>query len=150
MNESEIAVDTREIVEYAQRMAAASPSITKELGVALRKSAGPIAATAKALAPELSGAKKQISSSTRIGGGIKRVYIKAGTTDGASPGKAFEGPKPLRHPLFGNRKFWYSQSARPFLRPAYAVHVATVQADAEAAVFRVLYAAGYTSLHHSS
>lgn len=72
---------------------------------------------------------KEVSStfSTRIPGSIKvvtseetgRVQIKGG---GAKAPNAypFDPPSnpPVRHPLFGNRDYWYAQPYRPFLEEA--------------------------------
>lgn len=49
-----------------------------------------------------------------------RVSVLAGSAD-ATAAAAFEHrgvPGQFRHPLFGNRAYWYNQRAHPYLRPA--------------------------------
>lgn len=142
----ELTVDVTDVVAFAHEMAlAAEPNITRELGVALRTSAKPIAATAASLAPSLSGSATQIGPTVRVVGGVTKIAVKAGF-EGRSepPAKAFEGPGPFRHPVFGNRNVWVSQAPKPYLRPAIEQHKAAVALAADEAVFRVLYEAGFT------
>jgi hypothetical protein len=40
----------------------------------------------------------------------------------------------FRHPLFGNRRHWYDQRARPFIRPAIEGHLDEVASDIAQAV----------------
>lgn len=95
-------------------------------------------ATRKAVRPRLreSGqtiaddAKTRASWSTRIPATIRvtasfrpnfeGVTIRAGgrSAPHARPYENFGGRGQFRHPLFGDRKRWYTQAARPFLAPA--------------------------------
>ena len=40
----------------------------------------------------------------------------------------------FRHPLFGNRRHWYSQRTRPFLQPAVEAKRGFIRREAEAAI----------------
>lgn len=52
-------------------------------------------------------------------------------------------PGTFRHPLFGNRHYWYSQRARPYLGPAYDMHLDSTVAQIGDAVDRVTRDAGF-------
>lgn len=52
-------------------------------------------------------------------------------------------PGVFRHPLFGNRSYWYSQRARPFLGPAFDAHADSTVAQMNDAVERVTRDAGF-------
>jgi hypothetical protein len=49
----------------------------------------------------------------------------------------------FRHPLFGDRDFWYEQTARPYVWPAVAATQQAVAVEVDAAIDDVLTAAGF-------
>lgn len=100
-----------------------APEIHKDLRVRFRDVAKEVAQTAKSNA----------SWSKRIPGAIGVTVSNKGVGVRVSKKKAPHGPlyergnkgsrsSSLRHPLFGNKAFWFSEPIRPFLRPAVEDH----------------------------
>lgn len=67
-----------------------------------------------------SGFSRRIPLSIRVATYNGRTYVEGGgpTAPNAFPFDPPPGEVPSRHPLFGNRKRWYSQPYRPFLEQA--------------------------------
>lgn len=62
-----------------------------------------------------------ISATPRVRGSGITVDLRISHAKSKGAGPAFEqigGASTFRHPLFGNRNYWYPQAADPFLRPA--------------------------------
>lgn len=113
----------------------------REMGKTMKRSAKSI----------LQDAKARASWSSRIPGALStRVTGKSASSPGVDlVGKTGRAPhmRPyegwtkggkqasFRHPLFGNRNYWYSQPARPFITPAISKGVKQFRKDvADAAV----------------
>lgn len=119
--------------------------LSRELRPQMRKTAQPI----------LNRARRNASWSTRI---PKATRIQTslstrhpGVAIAVSGKKAPHAPlyenkgKPgsFRHPLFGDRSHWYTQAARPFLRPAVDAYEDKVVADVDDVVDRVAHKYGF-------
>lgn len=62
-----------------------------------------------------------LSSTANITGRGVTVAMRISGAKSKGAGPAFEsisGKPTFRHPLFGDRDHWYTQAARPFLKPA--------------------------------
>lgn len=52
--------------------------------------------------------------------GSAEMKISGAKSQGAGPAfESISGKPTFRHPLYGNRRWWYTQPAQPFLRPAF-------------------------------
>jgi hypothetical protein len=71
-----------------------------------------IAVIARANAAQFSD---RIPATVRVGGGRSGVVIRAGGPKGPA---AYTAETAARHPLFGNRNYWYQGPVHPFLKPA--------------------------------
>lgn len=132
-------------MRFAKRMSeAADPNLNREFGKALKTAAQPVADIARAMAPNLSGSPEQIAPTIKVAGGATKVVIKAGKAGNVNPpARSFEGPKKFRHPVFGNRNVWVSQSPKPYLAPALAASAKNIRRASEVAVIEVLRQAGF-------
>ena len=81
----------------------------------LREAAEIVADAAREISASFS---TRIPASIRITGGTSKVYIRAG---GPSAPNAYPFDTGARHPLFGNRDWWYPQPKKPFLEEAYVL-----------------------------
>jgi hypothetical protein len=134
-------VDTTDLRLFAKKMAEADPNLTKQFAVALKESALPVVRDAQALASWSS----RIPGSIRAGGGLTKIVIRAGSAN-APHAAAYEHhgqPGTFRHPVFGNRNNWVTQTARPFLVPAAEKNAPNTGHRAEDAVRIVLSEAGF-------
>jgi hypothetical protein len=131
-----IHVDGEGFRRFQRDLKAMEPALAKDLKKELR------GVLESKIAPT---ARSNASWSTRIPRAIKpkvtnreialRVDSKA-----APHGRPFEGLQrglrsnsSFRHPLFGNKKFWFQQSTRPYLAPAFlSNHDEAVKAAREA------------------
>ncbi|MEU8279562.1 HK97 gp10 family phage protein [Microbispora bryophytorum] len=94
--------------------------IRRELRPALRKVAEPVLAQAKANASwstRIPGAIRISTSFSRKTAGVA-ITVSAGKAPHARPFEHLGRPGTFRHPRFGDREKWVSQTARPFLFPA--------------------------------
>lgn len=113
-----IRIDLSQLRDLATAIKRAQPEVAKEIGVELKKAGEVVAVEARAIAS---------ASSTRIPGTIKvrksgfTITVQAGGGDAphAAPFEHDGTPGKFRHPVFGNRENWVSQSAHPFLGPAF-------------------------------
>ncbi len=109
-------IDTKDLQKLVKDLEKTTPGIKKSVNVAIREGAELVTAEAKTL----SSWSSRIPGSIRPGGTGARVVVKAGGAK-APHAAAFEHggmPGTFRHPLWGNRDFWYEEDARPFLHPA--------------------------------
>ncbi len=99
--------------------------VSSARGAALKAGAEIIADAARVIAGRFS-TRIPVAIHSRLGPGSQEVFINAGTHGGKwgwSPIHAwmFEephaGPIP-KHPLFGNRHYWYYQPYRPYMEEA--------------------------------
>lgn len=96
--------------------------IRKEIRPALRKLAEPILAQAKvnaAWSSRIPGAIRINTSFSRRTAGVA-ITVSAKKAPHARPFEHLGRQGTFRHPVFGNREKWVSQTARPFLFPAVA------------------------------
>jgi len=113
---SPIVADTAGLSRLARNLRAASPEAWKACRLAMRAAAAPVMSEAQARA----GWSTRIPGSMRIRPRAGTVKIVAGgpAAPDAAPYEHHGLPGKFRHPLFGNRDYWYDQTARPFLGPA--------------------------------
>jgi hypothetical protein len=111
---------------FASALRKASPGLAKELRAGLRHGAEIVRDDAIARAAS-ADVPKSISPSIRVRTAGVRASVIAGNEK--APAAAFENkgfPGQFRHPLFGNRAYWYPQRAHPFLRPSAEANAARV------------------------
>ena len=122
-------------------LARLEPEIRKELNAKLRGVGGGI----------VSAAQSNASWSTRIPGAISlsvtstRVGVKVNRRR-APHARAYEGitgGSQFRHPVFGNRNVWITQTTRPSLAPAVRDHQAAFADAASDAVADAARAVGW-------
>jgi hypothetical protein len=94
---------------FAKGLHKASPDIYKALRTSVRQAGNMVRDAARDDTSSVKAAK-----ALRVSAGATSATISA---SGQFP-VLLEGPKPFRHPLFGNKKHWYSQNAKPYLAPA--------------------------------
>lgn len=89
--------------------------MTRSQGKRLREAAEIVAMKAREIASAFS---TRIPLSVKITGGASRVYIRAG---GPVAPNAYPFETGARHPLFGNRNWWYPQPVHEFMEDAYVM-----------------------------
>ncbi len=102
--------------------------------VRLRQAAEVIAETARVLA---GGWSRQIPPSIRVDVKDKVATVSSGV------GPARPAEYQLRHPLFGNRKFWYGPPGPPFLGPAADARIDAAMAKYAERIDDMLLLAGF-------
>lgn len=83
-------------------------------------------------------------ASMRGSGAVAEMRISGARSQGAGP--AFEqigGSATFRHPLFGNKRHWYTQAAQPFLRPAFEKGVQVAEGRIADAIEKAARASGW-------
>lgn len=110
-------------------------ALPRQLTKALRETAKPVLADAKALVPVRTGALRR---SLRIGTRRGTTVVIRSKEPGA--GIVHYGG---RHPLFGNRDRWFEQKPSLFIAKAAAKNAARVERDLAEAVERLLRDAGF-------
>jgi hypothetical protein len=104
---------------FSTALRRARPEISRELRLGLRRAGDLVKEEARARAAT-GDMPASIADSLRVRTYGVRVSVIAGSTK-ATAAAAFEHkgvPGNFRHPLFGNRAYWYEQRAHPYLRPA--------------------------------
>lgn len=94
------------------RSAGLSGTAGAELGARLKEAGELVAGIARANASEVG---TRLPGSVRVRGGRTGVYIVAG---GPKAPYGYTAETAARHPLFGNRDYWYQGPDHPFLGPA--------------------------------
>lgn len=109
-----ISADVSQLKSFAARTRKAQPTIYKKLrseikdaGEIVRVAAVAKASYSKKIPPGIKS-RATGNSVTVTAKGPAIVTLMEGSGDGGS----------WRHPLFGNRKDWYSEARRPYLHPA--------------------------------
>lgn len=111
---------TRELRKFIRDMGKIPPDIRQELRPRLRKIGEKALLQAKANASwstRIPAATRLQVSLSKSSAGIALVV----NSKRAPHARYYENdgkPGTFRHPLFGNRKHWFTQAARPFLLPA--------------------------------
>lgn len=113
------------------RLKGVAPAVQKALNRDLRAYAKVVATAAKANA----SFSKKIPPTI----GVTATAKFAGIRVKGQPGPLFErgsqgNPGEIRHPLFGNYDFWYSQPTHPFVAPAIHATESTALASMKRAV----------------
>lgn len=122
---------------------------SREMGTTMKRSADVV----------LREAKNRASWSSRIPGALMtRVTARSAARPGVDIiGRVGQAPhlrlyeglagkgrkKTFRHPLYGNREYWYSQATRPFIIPAVAATRPQFRKDVEDAALAAYRKAGF-------
>lgn len=119
--------------------------ITKELRKELKAAAAPIAAQVKANASWSKRIPRAVSVGTSFTARRTGVFIRVNAKKAphARPLENRGKTGNFRHPVFGDRKRWVSQPARPFLFSAAGRNMPQVEQAAVRAVDRAARAAGF-------
>ena len=123
------------------------PGVKKELDDEIKTIAGHILSDAKARA----GWSSRIPGSLAVSVTTTRVGVKASKRK-APHARAFEGVRragfgsspSFRHPVYGNRGVWVTQTTRPFMAPAIRENQADFFEKAEVAITNAARTAGWT------
>ncbi|GLY81839.1 HK97 gp10 family phage protein [Actinoallomurus iriomotensis] len=129
-----MSVDRRELQQLIRDLEQVPPAIRREF-----RSGGML----RAARPALQEVRHRASWSTRIPGATTmslatgsragvRIRVSAARAPHARPYEHGGSPGTFRHPVYGNRRNWQPQAARPFLRPgveAARPQVAEAMAD---------------------
>lgn len=113
-------IDPAQFRRFQRDLKQLDPELRKELNKKLRRFVATMVIPA---------AKGSASWSSRIPGKIRPrvagkgvgLRVASGGAPHARPLEGISGPT-FRHPVFGNRNNWVTQSARPFLKPAVDAH----------------------------
>ncbi len=110
-------------IDLAGRVARALGETPKELRSSVRKAIRPIGEAVLARARLNAGWSRRIPGALTLRVSFSRnpgvtVSARQKNAPHARPFEGITGRGSWRHPVFGNRDVWVSQSARPFLRPA--------------------------------
>jgi hypothetical protein len=111
-----------EIERLVKDMGGIPKDLRKKLRPGLRKAGRIVAEDAKLRSSWSTRIPRAIRVTTTFSGknpGV-RVQVNKKNAPHARPFEHGGGPGTFRHPVFGNRKIWVSQRARPFLAPALA------------------------------
>lgn len=120
--------------ELRADLKAIDKTLPRELNKALKRDAGPVRDTAKRLAPKRTGAT---AASIKVGTRGAKIVVYS-RRDGA--GIIHSGG---RHPLFGNRNYWYKQKPTYFLTRAIDIEAPHIVRDVEQTVDRIMRSAGF-------
>lgn len=131
-------MDTSNYREVQKQLKAVSPELAKALKRDLRTYAGEVATVAKANASW----SQQIPSAIAPTATAAYAGVRVRGTLGPLYERGIRG-RPWRHPLFKNRKFWYSQKPRPFLAPAIATTSKGALAKMERSIQAAARSAGF-------
>lgn len=131
-------MDTSNYREVQRELKVVSPKLANALKRDLRVYAGEVASVAKANAswstkipPTIAPTATSTYAGVRVRGILGPLYER-GVRGGA-----------WRHPLFGNRNFWYPQRTRPFLAPAITSTSKGALAKMERSIEAAAKAAGF-------
>lgn len=137
---------------FAEGLRRASPEMAKQLRTKMRRAGERVRDDAKVIA-SASDVPSGIAPSIRVraslagaGSGVHLSVLAGPKNDGDTAGgvgaaAAVEHrgePGTFRHPLFGNRDYWFEQRAHPYLRPAAERNMARVADEVLAATQEVL------------
>lgn len=116
--------------------------LRSELRPALRRGAQPMLQAAQSNASWSSRIPPHIKLATalNLGGSGVSIYVDE---QEAPHAVLYEGPAPFHHPLYGSRRHWYRQAARPFLGPAYDAHTDDVVDEIDDTVARIAATHGF-------
>lgn len=125
--------------------------LKRELSSGLRSELKPVVSAVKAaygggrhLRPALARATRaEVRSTGRLAGARVRVDGRRMFPRGGSLPAMYEGRKPWRHPVFGNRGNWLSQQPRPTFDRVVQPFEAPIRAKVEQIVAQVLSKAGF-------
>lgn len=134
-----------DVEQFAAAMARAPRELRAELRPAMRAAGGAVRDAAASNASWSRRIPASLRVSVLFGARTAGVVVKARSSV-APHAKAYEGRTgaTFRHPVFGDRDVWVTQSARPFLRPALASHRGDVVRAAEQAIQTAFRRAGIT------
>lgn len=109
--------------EFTRKLKKYAPVVYKQFNVKAREVSRAIAAEAQGLASWSSRIPAAIGATTTAKGpGVKVARARAPHGPLYERGAAGRRSSQFRHPLFGNKKFWFTQQVRPFLQPAVETH----------------------------
>lgn len=116
----------RELRAVARRLRTADPSLRRKLPAGLRRAARPGLAELRRAArgipadgPKSRGTRRLMAANTVLSARASGVQYRGKPLPGdrrALP-VLFEGLRPWRKPLFGDRERWYPQAAHPWFYP---------------------------------
>ena len=127
--------------ELSRVLSTADKGLAKAMRAALKGAVGPVAAAAR----------RNASWSSRIPGTVRpfatarSVGVRAGGRR-APHARVYEGlggAGSFRHPVFGNRNVWVTQSTRPFLMPAVEANAEGIVDDVFDAIDGVFVRSGF-------
>lgn len=138
---SELTIDVSELKDLARDLRRINPVLSRGFLKSLGKAGDVVAVKARSNA----------SFSTRIPKTIKvrrrgvSVRVQAGgpSAPHAAPFEHGGTPGTFRHPVFGNREVWVTQTAHPFLTPAAEVSLVPLERLVISAVDEAFRAAGF-------
>ena len=141
MGDFQFAVDGKAFNIVARELKKVAPQLAKELNKELKQ------VMTREVLPD---AKSNASWSSRIPGAIKpqattrQVALRVARKR-APHARPFEGRGggSFRHPVFGNRSNWVTQSTRPFLKPALDKNAEKAVDGAQKAIATAAKAAGF-------
>lgn len=138
-----IEVDRADLARFQRDMKRLAPQVIKEFRKDMRTVMKPVA----------DEAKRNAGWSSRIPGAIglkvtaKKVGIRVSAAR-APHGAPYEGKNvsggSFRHPVFGNRNAWVSQTTRPFIQPAVDANADKITEGLADAVTKAASAVGWT------
>lgn len=76
----------------------------------------------------------KLATALNVSGSGVTIYVDE---RGAPHAVLYEGPESWWHPLYGAKRHWFQQAARPFLAPAYDAHAEGVVDEVDDMVARV-------------
>ncbi len=130
---------TGTLADVGRDLRRAAPELHKELQVGLKAAAATVVTEARLISGFYSS---RIPDSIRAGSrGLDTLVVAGGAR--APHAVYYEGPKPFRHPVFGNRNVWVKQTARPFLLPAVVKEAPAFDRAAVAAIDATFLKAGF-------
>lgn len=131
-----MAIDQGKVAKLQRDLGKIPPELRKTLRRELKKAAKPVVADAKSRASWSNRIPAAIKLQTRLSGRDAGLTIRVNAKK-APHGRPYENmgqQGTFRHPVYGNRHVWVSQTARPFLFPAADAHRSEVRAAAGDAV----------------
>lgn len=121
------------------------PELRKQLRPAVRAAAQEVLAEARSRASWSSRIPAATRVAVRFSGknAGASVVVSAARAPHARPYEHLGSPGTFRHPVYGNRRNWVAQAARPFLFPAARAKAEAAAREIDQAVEQVLRRTGW-------
>ncbi len=130
-------IDRAEVRRLIYDFEALPADLRRELRTALRRGGRIVQREARRRAAFSTQIPPHIQVSTQASAAGTGVTVSL-SPDAPEHARLYEGPEDWWHPLYGNKRHWYLQAARPYIDPAVTAKQDEVVEELDEAVGRAL------------